>query len=414
MKYLLTIALLVTVGCKNDGESEGDLKTLDQLAGSKNVYTCQSDDPANFPSAELIQRIVIGNTKCDAKSLSSDCREVAKAVATVPKVFQDAFLELGGSIKVGGDTDQICGVTLKKAEVVGAAKVSGIASCWAIAASDREQQGAPSKVVVIAHKDVTSAKQYTTRVFGYFASQALPYVNPEGSGYKFDFHNIANKNIAQKLTENKVSVANQFVREVNKSKDYSLTSMGNVLGEALDYVKINGVVVPDTDAMDQTVKNRILAFSDYVSADAFDSMFCGASSNDVKLAKANAVFSNTIEEYKTKVHPALVQFATAIAGNSDLSLTTTTTNESLAMILQILGMGATALKNMPKPALSVANTTNTALANNTTVGANTCGSCQGCANGNCSLASGGSCAGGCCGPNCNVAGTCANCVPMTS
>ena len=40
MKYLLSIALLTFIGCKNE-ESEGDLKTLDQLAGAKNVYTCQ-------------------------------------------------------------------------------------------------------------------------------------------------------------------------------------------------------------------------------------------------------------------------------------------------------------------------------------------------------------------------------------
>jgi len=413
MKYLLSIALLVTtIGCKNESESGGDLKTLDQLAGSKNVYNCQSDDPTNYPSPTLIQRIVIGNSKCDDKAMSSDCKEVAKAVATVPKVFQNAFLELGGSIKVGGDTDQICGATLKKAEVVGAAKVSGIASCWAIAASDRDQAHSPSRVVVIAHKDIASAKQYTTRVFGYFASQALPYVNPDGSSYKFDFNNVANKNIAQKLTENKVSVANQFVREINKSKEYSLTSLGNVLGEALDYVKINGVAVPDSNAMNQTVKNRILAFSDYVSADAFDSMFCGASSDDKRLAQANAVFSNTIKDYKEKVHPALVQFATAIAGNGDFSLTTT--NDSLAMIMQILGIGVAALKSMPNPALSVANSTDTSLANNMTVGSNTCGSCQGCANGNCSCPDGSCCAGGCCGPNCNCAGTCANCGPLMS
>jgi hypothetical protein len=412
MKYLLSLALLVSVGCKNDSEAEGDLKTLDQLAGSKNVYTCQSNDPTNYPSAALIQRIVIGNTKCDDKAMSSDCTEVAKAVATVPKVFQNAFLELGGSIKVGGDTDQICGATLKKAEVVGAAKVSGISSCWAIAASDRDQQNSPSRVVVIAHKDVASAKHYTTRVFGYFASQALPYVNPEGSSYKFDFHNIANKNIAQKLTENKVAVANQFVREINKSKEYSLTSLGNVLGEALDYVKVNGVKVPETDAMDQTVKNRILAFSDYVSADAFDSMFCGASSDDENLAKANAVFANTINDYKAKVHPALVQLATALAGDDGLNLTTT--NDTLAILMQILGLGAAALKSMPNPALSVANTTDMSLANNSTVGSSTCGSCQGCANGNCSCANGSCCAGGCCGPNCNCAGTCANCGPVTT
>ncbi len=413
MKYLLSIALLVTVGCKKDGESVGDLKTLDQLAGSKNVYTCQSNDPTNYPSAELIQRIVIGNTKCNDKAMSSDCKEVAKAVATVPKIFQNAFLELGGSIKVGGDTDQICGVTLKKAEVVGAAKVSGISSCWAIAASDRDQENSPSRVVVIAHKDVTAAKQYTTRVFGYFASQALPYVNPDGAGYKFDFSNIANKNIAQKLTENKISVANQFVREINKSKEYSLTSLGSVLGEALDYVKVNGVAVPDTDAMDQTVKNRILAFSDYVSADAFDSMFCGAASNDAKLAKANTVFANTIADYKLKVHPALELLATAIAGNGDYSLTTTT-NVSITTLLQFLGLGVAALQSMPKPAFSVASTTDTSLANNKTVGSSTCGSCQGCANGNCSCPNGSCCAGGACGPNCNCSGTCANCGPPTA
>jgi hypothetical protein len=407
MRYLLSIALLTFVGCKND-ETTGDLKTLDQLAGSKNVYTCQSEDPANYPSAELIQRIVIDNTKCDAKAMSSDCKEVAKAVATVPKVFQDAFYELGGSIKVGGDTNQICGETLKKAEVVGAEKVSGISSCWAIAASDRDQSNSPTKVVVIAHKDVTAAKQYTTRVFGYFASQALPYVNPDGASYKFDFSSIANKNIAEKLTENKVSVANQFVREINKSGEYSLTSMGSVLGEALDYVKINGVVVPEIDAMDQTVKNRILAFSDYVSADAFDSMFCGAASNDAKLAKANNVFSNTIEDYKTKVHPALVQLATSIAGNG-MNLTTTAGSADLAALLQILGIGAAALKSMPNPALQVAANADTSLANNTTVGSCTCGSCQGCANGNCSCANGSCCAGGCCGPNCQCGGTCANC-----
>jgi hypothetical protein len=411
MKYLLSIALLTFVGCKND-DSTGDLKTLDQLAGSKNVYTCQSEDPTNYPSAELIQRIVIGNTKCDAKAMSSDCKEVAKAVATVPKVFQNAFYELGGSIKVGGDTDQICGVTLKKAEVVGAEKVSGISSCWAIAASDRDQDNSPSKVVVIAHKDVTSAKQYTTRVFGYFASQALPYVNPDGTGYKFDFSNIANKNIAAKLTENKVSVANQFVREINKSGEYSLTSMSSVLGEALDYVKINGVVVPEIDAMDQTVKNRILAFSDYVSADAFDSMFCGAASNDAKLAKANTVFEDTIADYKTKVHPALLQLATSIAGNG-MNLTTTAGSADLAALLQILGIGAAALKSMPNPALQVAASADTSLANNTTVGSCTCGSCQGCANGNCSCANGSCCAGGCCGPNCQCGGTCANCGPST-
>ena len=182
---------------------------------------------------------------------------------------------------------------------------------------------------MIAHKDVTAAKQYTTRVFGYFASQALPYINADGAGYKFDFSNIANKNIAQKLTENKVAVANQFVREINKTKEYSLTSMSSVLGEALDYVKVNGVAVPDSDAMDQTVKNRILAFSDYVSADAFDSMFCGAASSDAKLAKANVLFSNTIEDYKTKVHPALVQLATAIAGN----------NGSIQYMLQLVTTG---------------------------------------------------------------------------
>lgn len=411
MKYLLSIALLTFVGCKND-ESGGDLKTLDQLAGSKNVYTCQSEDPTNYPSAELIQRIVINKTKCDAKAMSNDCKEVAKAVATVPKVFQKAFLELGGSIKVGGDTDQICGVALKKAEVVGAKKVSGISSCWAIAASDRDQENSPSSVVVIAHKDVTSAKQYTTRVFGYFASQALPYVNPDGDSYKFDFSNIANKNIAAKLTKNKISVANKFVREINKSKEYSLTSMGDVLGEALDYVKVNGVKEPKSDAIDPIVKNRILAFSDYVSADAFDSMFCGASSNDPKLKKANSVFSKTIKDYMKKVHPALVQLATSIAGD-DLNLTATTNGGDLAAILQILGISAAAIKSMPNPALSVAHTTNTSLANNTTIGSNTCNSCTGCANGNCSCPSGSCCAGGCCGLNCDCGGTCGFCSPST-
>lgn len=164
--------------------------------------------------------------------------------------------------------------------------------------------------------------------------------------------------------------------------------------------------------MDQTVKNRILAFSDYVSADAFDSMFCGAASNDAKLAKANSVFSNTIEDYKTKVHPALVQLATSIAGNG-LNLTTTAGSGDLAALLQILGMGAAALKSMPRPALQVAANTDMSLANNTTVGSCTCGSCQGCANGNCSCANGSCCAGGCCGPNCQCGGTCANCSPAT-
>lgn len=412
MKYLLMFALFMAVGCKNETDSQGDLKTLDQLAGSDNVYNCQSEDPANFPGAELIKRIVIGNINCDDKAMTADCKEVAKAVATVPKVFQNAFLALGGSIKVGGDTDQICGVTLKKAEVVESGKISGISSCWAIAASDKLQENSPSKVVVIAHKDIASAKQYTTRVFGYFASQALPYINAEGGSYKFDFSNIANKNIAQKLTENKIAVASQFVREINKSKEYSLTSMSGVLGEALDYVKINGVVVPETDAVDQAVKNRILAFSDYVSADAFDSMFCGASSSDTKLAKANdAVFSNTIKDYQEKVHPALVQLATAIAG-SGLNLTTSASTDSLAAIMQILGLGAAALQRMPNPALQAAANTDASIGNNQTCGSSSCGNCQGCANGNCTCANGSCCAGGCCGGDCGCGGTCANCGPM--
>ena len=407
MRYLLSIALLTSfVGCKND-ETTGDLKTLDQLAGSKKVYTCQTEDKANYPSAELVQRIVIGNTKCDAKAMSSDCKEVAKAVATVPKEFQDAFLELGGSIKVGGDTDQICGVTLKKAEVVGEEKISGIASCWAIAASDRDQDNSPSKVVVIAHKNLTSAKQYTTRVFGYFASQALPYVNPDGAGYKFDFNNIANKNIAAELTKNKVSVMNKFVREIKKSK-YSLTSMEPVLGVALNYVKLSDNINPETDAIDQPVRNRVLAFSDYVSADAFDSMFCGEASTNKKLKKANKTFESTIEDYRTKVHPALQQLAKSIAGNG-MNLTTTAGSADLAALLQILGIGAAVLKSMPNPALQVAASSDTSLANNTTVGSCTCGSCQGCANGNCSCANGSCCAEGCCGPNCQCGGTCANC-----
>ena len=405
MKYFLSIALLLAVGCKNDGESEGDLKTLDQLAGSKNVYTCQSDDPTNYPSAALIQSIVIGDTKCDAKVMSSDCKEVAKAIATVPKVFQDAFVELGGSIKIGGDTDQICGVTLQKAEVVGASKVSGIDSCWAIGASDRAQPDAPSKVVVIAHKDVSAAKQNTTRVFGYFVSQALPYVNPDGTSYKYDFSNIANKNIAQLLTERKIAVANQFVREINMSKEYSLTSMSNVLGEALDYVKVNGVEIPDTDAMNPVVKNRILAFSDFVSADAFDSMYCGSSG--AKLAKANAVFTKTIADYNKNVHPVLEALAKAIADNkSGHSLTTTTTFAS-AELMVLLGATISALQSMPKASVAPASTNDIQVAGKSCGGACAAG-CTNCQNGNCNCGPGGCSCGGGCGPGCTCPGCTAN------
>lgn len=411
MKYFIILALIVTGGCKEADDSSGDLKTLDQLAGSKNIYTCQTESIANYPSAQLIERIVIGNTKCSSGTeMSSDCKEVAKAVATVPKVFQDAFLELGGSIKVGGDTDQICGVTLKKGEAVEASKIKGIDSCWAIAASDREQSNSPDKVVVIAHKDIQAAKQYTTRVFGYFASQALPFVNADGSGsYTFDFNNNTNRHISDALTSRKTNVANQFVREINTSKDYSMTSMASVLGEALDYVKINGVVT-GLSGYEEKVKNRILAFSDYVSADAFDSVYCGAAATtDARLSAANSVFKKTIKAYNDTVHPALVELAASIAKNgSGLNLTA---SDGRSMLMQILGLGAALFKRMAKADLRTASNTDSRLAGGSTCGSGTCKGCSGCSNGNCNCAGGSCAAGGCSGGTCSCGGACSCCGP---
>jgi hypothetical protein len=405
MKYFLSLFIVLSVGCKSEDET-ANVKTLDQLAGSSNVYSCQTDSGANYPDAKLIERIVIGEQSCSSASdnMSSDCKEIVKAIATVPKVFQEAFLELGGSIKVGGDTGRICGATLKQGKTLKASKISGIESCWAIAASDVQQAGAPDRVVVIAHRDMAAAKSYTTRVFGYFVSQALPYINrSESGGYSFDFYNNTNRHINDAMMEKKADVASQFVRDIKDSSEYEMSGLSNVLGEALEYVKANGVN-PGLSGYTDSVKSRVLAFADFVSADAFDSMFCGG---DSRLVAANKVFQKTIDNYKENVHPALEALAKNIAG-SDSSLNLTTANEGMATLLQFLGIGAQLLKSMPKPALQSANTMDTSLAGGGTCGSGTCGSCQGCSGGNCSCSGGQCCAGGCCGGSCGCPGCTCN------
>lgn len=404
MKYFLSLLVLLSVGCKNDGET-ANVKTLDQLAGSENVYSCQTENRANYPDAKLIERIVIGETSCDpsADKMSADCKEVVKAVATVPKVFQDAFLELGGSIKIGADTDRICGATLKKGNAFETSKISGIESCWAVAAGDSNQPNTPDRVVVIAHRDMKAAKSYTTRVFGYFASQALPYINKTDNGYSFEFYNNTNRHINDALMLKKADVANQFVRDINSSSQFEMSGLSNVLGEALDYVKVNGVK-PGLAGYTDNVKNRVLAFADFVSADAFDSMYCGG---DSRLASANKVFQKTIENYKKNVHPALEVLAKNIAdNNSSMNLTTSV---DMSTLMQILGLGAQVLRSMPQPALQTAANADTSLGNGMTCGSGTCGSCSGCANGNCSCANGQCCAGGACGASCGCPGGMCNC-----